>query len=166
LRLAKTTEYAIRVLYQMATGEHEISSVYRLHRQLQLPYKYLGRLMRRLADARLVEPIQGKQGGYRLARPDNRIYLYEIIGAVEGLDNYQRCILGLAECSGENPCALHEHWVKIREKMQELVYNMSLGELKEKGTKRHKGTKRQRKQESFPSDDGIKGKKVKGLPPA
>jgi Rrf2 family protein len=113
----------------MAVNEREIYSVHSLHRQLDLPYKYLGKLMGHLAEARLVEPIQGKRGGYRLARPASRIYLYEIIGIIEGLNDYQRCILGLAECSGEHPCALHENWVKIRESMKEMIYNVSIDDL-------------------------------------
>ncbi len=152
MRLSKTSEYAIQVMYRLAAETGQICSVNRLHRELNLPYKYLGRLMHRLAEARLVETLQGKQGGYRLTRLAKQIYLYEIIGAVEGLENYQRCILGLPECSMENPCALHHHWIKMRENMQELIYNVTLGDLRDKGTDRQrnkgikgdKGTKRQR----------------------
>jgi Rrf2 family iron-sulfur cluster assembly transcriptional regulator len=138
-------------MYRLATETGQVCSVNRLHHELQLPYKYLGRLMHRLAEARLVETIKGKQGGYRLTRLARQIYLYEIIGAVEGLENYQRCILGFPECSSENPCVLHEHWIKMRENMQELIFNVSLEDLRAKrkghrGTEaqRHKGTKAQR----------------------
>lgn len=131
MKLSKTAEYAIRVMCHLAQDHVKIYSVYQLHKQLKIPYKYLGKLMHNLAEAHLLEPSQGKQGGYRLARKDSRIYLYEIIGVVEGLDDYQRCILGFAECSNENPCALHTHWLQLREKMQDLVYNVSLAELRE-----------------------------------
>ena len=140
LRLSKTSEYAIQVMCRLATEAGQVCSVSHLHRELQLPYKYLGRLMHRLAEARLVETLKGKQGGYRLTRLARQIYLYEIIGAVEGLENYQRCILGMPECSSENPCALHEHWLKLRENMQELIFNVTLGDLGKKAL-RHKGTK-------------------------
>jgi len=140
LRLSKTSEYAIRIMCHLATRPEEIYSVSRLHRELQMPYKYLGRLMHRLAEIKLVVTLQGKRGGYLLSRQAGQIYLYEIIGAVEGLDDYQRCILGLPECTPENPCALHQHWLKMREYMQEFIFNVSLGELVDKGTEalRHK----------------------------
>jgi Rrf2 family protein len=149
LKLNKTTEYAIRVMYRLAEGEGKVYSVYSLHREMQLPYKYLGRLMLRLAEAKLVEPLQGKQGGYRLSRKVKHIYLYEIIGAVEGLENYQRCILGFPECSSENPCALHYYWINMRENIQEMIYNVSLEDLRDIQNKaqRHKGTKVQRYKE-------------------
>ncbi len=148
---------------RLVTEAGQVCSVNRLHHELDLPYKYLGRLMHRLAEARLVETLKGKQGGYRLTRLAKQIYLYEIIGAVEGLENFQRCILGLPACSSENPCALHEHWMKMRENMQELIYNVTLGDLLSKGTKvggqrpetcRKAGTKGQR-------DKGTKGQRDK-----
>jgi len=49
-----------------------------------IPKQYLDQLMLILKKAGLVESSRGRQGGYVLARPANRITLLEIVTALEG----------------------------------------------------------------------------------
>lgn len=129
MRFQKTTEYAIRVMIYLAKNHQERYSARRLSEILNIPYKYLGRLMSKLADAGLVDSEQGKLGGYRLHRPLEQIYLYQIADLVEGLEDYQRCILGFEDCSDDNPCALHELWVDPREDLKAMLYSTTLADL-------------------------------------
>ena len=115
MRFAKTTEYAIRVMVFLSHNRGEMYSVNRLHTLLNIQNKYLGKLMTKLAAAGLVNVNQGKQGGYQLNSDRSPIYLEEIINTVEGLDNYDRCVLGFDHCSDENPCSLHTYWVKPKD---------------------------------------------------
>ena len=129
MKFQKTTEYAIRVMIYLAKYKEERFSANKLHRELNIPYKYLGRLMSRLSVAGLVEVLPGKLGGYKIAQDLEAIYLYQITDLVEGLENYDRCVLGFSECSDENPCSLHKQWVKHREGIKEMLYNTSLADL-------------------------------------
>jgi Rrf2 family protein len=129
MRFQKTTEYAIRVMTYLADHPDERYSVNQLHKRLQIPYKYLGRLMHNLSTAGLVEVTQGKQGGYRIIKELAGIYLYEIVGVVEGLDDYDRCVLGFPECSPDNPCSLHQIWMERQESIKEMIYNTTLADL-------------------------------------
>jgi Rrf2 family protein len=130
MRFQKTTEYAIRVMVFLANTPEEWHSVNRLHKTLDIPYKYLGRLMHTLAKAGFLEVAQGKQGGYRINPNKSMIYLYEIVGAIEGLESYNRCVLGFPECSDTNPCPLHAYWLEHQEGLKEMIYNLSLNDLK------------------------------------
>jgi len=130
MRFQKTTEYAIRVMVFLADHKEDKYSANQLHQLLQIPYKYLGRLMNKLSGAGLVEVTQGKQGGYRIIQDLSGIYLYEIVGVVEGLDDYQRCVLGFPECSSENPCSLHHIWLERQESIKVMIYNTTLADLK------------------------------------
>lgn len=129
MRLSKTTEYAIRVMVYLANHMDQRYSVNELHKTLNIPYKYLGRLMNRLSAANLVEVLQGKQGGYRIIQNLANIYLYQIVGVVEGLDDYQRCLLGFEDCSEVNPCSLHQFWGEERERIKDMLYNTTLADL-------------------------------------
>jgi Rrf2 family protein len=129
MRFQKTTEYAIRVMVFLANNRQTLYSTNRLHRILNIPYKYLGRLMHTLTRVGLLEVEMGKNGGYRINRQRKEIYLYQIIGAIEGLESYSRCVLGFSECSDENPCPLHAHWLAQREYLKKMVYNLSLKDL-------------------------------------
>ena len=129
MRFQKTSEYAIRVMVFLANNRAEQYSANRLHKILKIPYKYLGRLMHTLAQAGFLEVIMGNKGGYKINDQRPPIYLYEIIGVIEGLDSYNRCVLGFDECSDENPCTLHKYWTKQQESLKDMIYNINLQDL-------------------------------------
>lgn len=137
MRFQKTTEYAIRVMVYLADNMEGRHSVNHLHQQLDISYKYLGRLMNKLAKSNLVDVAQGKQGGYRITKKLDDIYLYHIIEAVEGLDDYSRCVLGFPECSDENPCSLHKSWLTRQESIKNMVYNTSLADIEDNINKKY-----------------------------
>ncbi len=133
MRFAKTTEYGIRVMIYIGKHRQTWHSVHALHRRLDIPYKYLARLMRDLTRAGLLEVLHGKDGGYRLKGALSEIYLYQVVGVIEGLDNLERCILGFEECNENEPCPLHEAWLPFRKGIKELLYNTTLQELQKDG---------------------------------
>ncbi|MBD3226006.1 MAG: Rrf2 family transcriptional regulator [Caldithrix sp.] len=135
MRFSKTTEYAIRVMIYLSQHNTQRLSVQSLHKILRIPYKYLARLMRQLAHAGLVTVTQGKEGGYSLNRELNSIYLYQIVGVIEGLDSMDRCILGFSECNDAFPCSLHTSWEPLRSRIKEMMYNTTLLELQQQGEK-------------------------------
>ena len=55
----------------------------RIARGCKFPPRFLYRVLRRLVDAGLLLGTSGPGGGYALARPAQRITLYEIVVAVE-----------------------------------------------------------------------------------
>jgi len=135
MRFQKTTEYAIRAMVYLAKHAGQRLSTRSLHESLQIPYKYLGRLMSRLAEAGLVSVEHGKQGGYQVSEDRHSIYLYQIAEQVEGLEDYERCILGFPDCSDEHPCALHHRWVTHRENIKAMLFETTLADLEDEPTK-------------------------------
>ncbi len=129
MRFQKTTEYAIRVMVFLAANAGEVYSVNRLHELLKIPYKYLGRLMHKLTEGKFVGVRHGKRGGYCINNDRQPIYLYQIIGLVEGLENYERCVLGFDSCSDDKPCPMHKIWMNFREDLRELIFNTTLEDL-------------------------------------
>ncbi len=129
MRFSRTTEHAIRVMVFLAKNKNQRFSVNQLHQKLDIPYKYLGRLMRKLATAEFVDVSLGKQGGYQIKANLTDIFLYQIIEVVEGLENYDRCILGFTECDDTNPCCMHKFWVEHREGIKQMLYSATLEDL-------------------------------------
>lgn len=129
MRLFKSSEYAIRCLVFMATADCELCAVNRLSDELNIPYKFLGRLMGRLREAGLVDSVRGKNGGYHIARPLDKIRLEQIVEAVEGLELYDRCLLGFERCDEDNPCPLHEFWSGPRESIKHMMADVTLAQM-------------------------------------
>ncbi len=136
MRLFKSSEYAIRCLVYMARCGDEICSVKRLSDALEIPYKFLGRLMSRLGAAGIVTAVHGKHGGYHIARPLDQLRLVDIIDVVEGMESYDRCILGFETCDDENPCPMHERWTEQKRRIVAMLETTTLADLAREHGKR------------------------------
>jgi Rrf2 family protein len=132
MRLSKTSEYAIRVLVYLAQQSKLPCSTNTMHQALGIPYKYLGRLMKMLTDAGFLIATRGKAGGYRIKGDAAEITLHQIIDAVEGVQDFERCILGLPQCSDTNPCVLHDQWGEQRERIKKIFQRVTLSDLASK----------------------------------
>ena len=134
--LTKTTEYAVRVLTYMASHDKGLYSANYLHKKLNIPYKYLTRLMTDLSKRDCIESVKGRDGGFRLVKNIKEITLANIIEAVEGMDSFNACILGFHECSSENPCAMHYVWEQNKKNFIKTLENTSLYDLSHMDIKR------------------------------
>ena len=127
--LSKTSEYAVRILVYMAANNEEKYSAKFLYEQLNIPYKYLTKLMTDLAKRGCIKSIQGRNGGFKIAKKLNEITLASIVEAVEGVDSMGGCILGFDECSNDNPCAMHAFWEKNKASILHIFESTTLKDL-------------------------------------
>jgi Rrf2 family protein len=130
MRLSKTSEYALRILSFMINSDSEMFSAKFLIKKLDVPDKYLRRLMTGLSKKGFIRSVQGRDGGYVFAKSADDIYLSQVIDAVEGMDKYQGCILGFGECSDNNPCSLHTKYAPIRNELIRFLSTTTISELK------------------------------------
>jgi Rrf2 family protein len=126
---SKTTEYALRVLAYMASNNKGLYTAKYLHEQLNIPYKYLTKLMTDLVKSGCLKSTQGREGGFSIIKDPSKFSLADIIEAVEGYDGFSGCILGLPDCSDENPCAMHYVWEKNRNSFINTLETTTLAEL-------------------------------------
>ncbi len=126
MKLSKTSEYAIRILSYMAKDSDKLYSAKLLVEKLNVSDKYLRKLMTLLSKAGFIKSMQGRYGGYKFAKDIKNIYISNIIDAIEGSEKYLGCILGLDDCSDENPCSMHEVWVTTRAKLISTFEKTSL----------------------------------------
>ncbi len=129
MRFNRTSEYALKVFIQLVNSDQEVVSVKALHQQLNIPYKYLAALMRRLANAGFLTSQQGKNGGYMLSRPAGEINIRDIINELEGSDKIESCILGLGACNSNPPCPMHRHWTHVSSALDDNIYSLTLDDL-------------------------------------
>lgn len=132
MTFSKTTEYALRVLAFMAGDKELMYSANSLHKQLKIPKKYLQRLMTDLTKSGLITSVKGKYGGYLLTKSIKKIYLSEIIDAVEGFKNTPTCFFGFNECALDEPCAMHDVWAKSQAELIKILSKTKLEEIVKK----------------------------------
>ena len=64
---------------------------YKLAHFFELPAPYLAKHLQQLSAADLVETLKGPKGGYRLAKPANKVSLLDIVEAIDGRSPCFQC---------------------------------------------------------------------------
>jgi Rrf2 family protein len=105
-------------------------SVARISAAMDIPERFLPRVMTDLVRSGLVEGHLGRTGGYRLARPATSISLLEVIQAVEPDDGQRTCVLRGGPCDGDGTCTVHSVFTDARTAMLERLSTARLEDLK------------------------------------
>lgn len=79
-------EYGIHSLMCMvdSKGDARDMSVREIADLQSVPYDYLAKIFTRLSKAGLVRSIEGKGGGFKLAKPAEHITVLDIVNAIDG----------------------------------------------------------------------------------
>jgi len=128
--LTSTGEYAVRAMIHIAERPqdgyilaHEIGS------DLDLPERYLSKILGTLTRKRLLEARRGRGGGFRLRKNPEKITIYEILDTVDRTAHFQRCILGYQTCDDRTPCTIHVIWKEFRQRILKLLQTVTLAEI-------------------------------------
>lgn len=112
---SKPCEYAIRALAYIAqTPKNEDVRAAEIAKKERLPGPVLAKVLQELVRKGLLRSRRGPGGGFRLARRADLISLRDVVGAIDGLDHFMDCAVGLDRCSDETPCPLHDTFKGIR----------------------------------------------------
>jgi Rrf2 family protein len=132
--LTKTGLHAVRAVVALAKlPAGTFAGAARIARDIGAPENYLGKLLQTLARAHLVESQKGLGGGFRLARPARSITLLDVVEPLEHVSRWSGCILGRAECSDADPCAIHTRWKAVRDAYLRMLERTTIAELVAKG---------------------------------
>lgn len=132
MTLSKTTEYALRILTFMVSDTDKMYSSVHLYDKLKIPKKYLQKLLTDLSKNGLIKSIQGRNGGFIIAKKTDKIFISDIIEAVEGFNKEPSCFFGFQKCSLEQPCSMHNVWTQAHHDIIEVLSTTKLSELKNK----------------------------------
>ena len=88
---------------------------------------YLAKVLQSLTRAGVLRAVRGPGGGVRFARSPREIHLWDILSAVESVNEFKRCFLGLKPCTNLNSCPLHGDWAPIRAKIHRCCRQETCG---------------------------------------
>ncbi|HEV2425163.1 MAG TPA: Rrf2 family transcriptional regulator [Terriglobia bacterium] len=85
MRISSKGLYALEAMIRLARNYPERpTKIHDIAVQEEIPEKFLELILLNLKAARLVESIRGANGGYRLRRPPEKIFLGEVIRIIDG----------------------------------------------------------------------------------
>lgn len=128
--LSHSGESALKAVIELArTRSREWEGAGRLARRLGVSPTYLAKIMQTLAHEGVLDSQRGKIGGFKLARPAGQIRLLEVVSPFDDLTPGRRCLLGRPTCTDRAPCAVHNQWKPVAERMAEFFRETTVGEL-------------------------------------
>ncbi|WP_458701247.1 RrF2 family transcriptional regulator [Sulfurospirillum sp. 1307] len=136
MQLNNTTQYAIRILTYLAKEQNNsLLSAKEIAEKLNIPYKFLTKIMTELTKAELIISIRGREGGYKLKTPASKINISKILNIFNDSLNQKKCLLGIGFCDTNNKCALHDQWIKPKTQIKKMFEDTTLEEIANKDTK-------------------------------
>ena len=129
--LSTTTKHAIRALVVLAESDDVTATLGRdLADRANIPANYLSKILLDLRKAGLVDATRGSGGGYKLAKPADRIALVAVVEVFEGVLARPACLLGCDHpCSDETPCSAHSLWREVRQTYISFLETTTLADI-------------------------------------
>lgn len=127
---SRSSEYAIRAFMHLAQAPNgKYVMVKQIAEQENIPAHFLAKILQQLARKGLLRSSKGPTGGFALRQSPSEIALVHIVEALDGLAEYERCVSGLAECTDDAPCAMHDIWKDLRSRIMEYLERTTIADL-------------------------------------
>jgi Rrf2 family protein len=132
VEVTRRTDYAIRILLELARVGGGPLSVRELAERQGVPYAFARGIQRELVAAELVTARRGAHGGILLARPAGKITLRDIASAMQGDVSCSVCSRDPKWCDRMANCEVHQVWREVDSMVSEYLATKSLAGLLEK----------------------------------
>jgi len=104
--ITRDTDYAIRALCCIASQEDKLISAAELIKRFKMPKPFLRKILQTLNRKNLLHSYKGKGGGFKLAKPPDKIYLLDLISIFQSPLRLNECTFKKKICPNVTGCAL------------------------------------------------------------
>jgi len=117
--ISRDTDYAVRALAFIAKATKKdsetIVTVGEIVDQLNLPERFLRRILQRLAREKILSSYKGKEGGFCFLKSPSNVRLTDVIEVFQGKSDITNCLLKGKTCPNVKRCTL-------RKKLKNISY--------------------------------------------
>lgn len=129
MRLTTKGRYAVTAMVDLAMhGRNAPVSLADISKRQEISLSYLEQLFAKLRKNELVVSVRGPGGGYRLSRPECKVFVSEIIDAVNESIDATSCG-GKTNCHEGSACVTHHLWTDLSQQIQSFLDSISLEKL-------------------------------------
>ena len=130
--ITREADYAMRTVLYLAREQAKETAVSTavLAEEMEVPFRFLRRIVRTLVDAGIVASQRGKGGGIQLARPKEEISLLQIIEAVDPKNiKFNTCLTADGTCSRSHECAVHPELSKLQAVIEQHLGQITMDKI-------------------------------------
>lgn len=130
MRLSKKCRYAIRAILDLTKNYNGAPiSIRDISKRQNISVRYLENIFHDLKKSKILDSVQGKGGGFFLAKDIENISLLEIIEALEGNLIIVDCVTEESECEQSLACYTHKLWININNTIKNSFKNITLADV-------------------------------------
>ena len=131
---SKASQYAIRAIIYLAmySSERQKWGALELSEELALKKPFLSKVLQDLVKNKIITSVKGPKGGFYMNDANKQSNLIDVLACFNDLGSFHGCILGLPQCSDQDPCPLHVQAFAYREGLKYQFTHMTLAELAQK----------------------------------
>lgn len=130
IRASRLADYGVVLTGHMAARPDAFYNAIDLAATTQLPAPTVSKVLVALTRAGVLVSHRGARGGYRLARPPEKISAAEIVSALDGPIAMTLCIEhGAGACEVETACPSRRGWMRINAAIRQALEEVSLADL-------------------------------------
>src|SRR5512141_3016954 len=129
MRLTTKGRFAVTAMLDLALRhQHGPVTLAGIGQRQGISLSYLEQLFGKLRRHALVDSVRGPGGGYRLARPGDKVSVADIILAVDEPLDATQCG-GMENCKEDRRCMTHDLWAALNDKLYEFLDSVTLQDL-------------------------------------
>ncbi len=134
MHISTITRYGLRAAVRLADISRDngrLVSVADIAKAESISVKYLEAIFSILKRHNIISAVRGKNGGYRLTRPMNKISLLEIVEALGGKIGPVDCVTDKNFCSAKNraACTAYPVWREVHQGIKKILDDKTLEDL-------------------------------------
>lgn len=133
LIFSNTCQYAIKACIVLANDRKKIGII-DISEHIGTPTHFTSKILQQLTKKNLISSGKGKGGGFYMTEEQyEHLRVRDIYENFEGKEVLTSCLLGLKNCTGENPCPIHHLAVAIKAKVH-IMFEYKIKDLKDLGS--------------------------------
>lgn len=131
---SKACEYGIRAMIYIARTSKQGTRVgiREISKAIDSPEPFMAKILQDLSRKGLVLSIKGPNGGFYMDNAHRAITLADIVIAIDGVQLFTGCGLGLKACNEKKPCPIHYEFKTIRSNLKEMLESTALEDFSDK----------------------------------
>ena len=128
---SKSCKYAIRAVLYLAVNSDEGQKlgINIIAGDLNIPRPFLAKILQPLSKNEIISSKKGLGGGFFMTSKNRGKSVITVIEIIDGIHHFENCVLGLDQCSTENPCPFHEKYIEFKNQLTGQLKQKDIGTL-------------------------------------
>lgn len=131
MMFSKSCEYAIKAVIHLCieTRNGGRLGIVEIAQAIESPEAFTGKILQTLAKHEIISSSKGPGGGFFINPNSNPILVMDIVQLIDGKHAFERCGLGLKECSEDYPCPIHKEFKSYSTRLKNLFEKKTIQDL-------------------------------------